>query len=217
MFLYNPYSCGKFVSNILSYNQKFVPQFPLDGNRSNWYSMETYDAMSLDQLLEIKHHTIIKTIPPTKKDCLDWWEYELGCRGFWGFNETNIPNVTINPKAKWLLEQSVNCFLMSHNHRDLVKITNFLPNCQVVKLINDRDINALSQKLKKNTSYKIDVVDLSQLHFPVPTLNFDISSIFNKTEFFNNIDQLLKNLGIEDTSLDPRVDQYYQSYCDLYQ
>ena len=216
VFLYNPYSCGKFVSNILSYNQRFVPQFPFDGNRQKCYSKETYDAMPLEQLMAIKHETIIKTIPSTKQDCVDWWEYELGCRGFWGFDDTDLPNANINPKVKWLLAQNINCFLMVHDYKNLSTVVEFLPNCQVVKLINDSSINALSQNFKNNKN-KTAVVDLSRITLPKSSIDFDIGSIFDKTQFFNNIDQLLIELDIEDTFLDNNVNQYYQSYCNLYQ
>lgn len=216
VLLYNPYSCGKFVSNILSYNQKFVPQFPFNVDRPKWYSKETYDAMTLDQLMSIKHETVMKTIPPSKKDCQDWLNYELGCDGFWGFSDADIPDVSITSKTEWLLEQHINCFLMLHNHNDLTKVTDFLPNCQVVKIINDQDINALSRSLK-NKKYQRGIMDLSQLNFLKSTIDFDIGSIFNKTQFFLNIKKLLNELEVEDTSLNPEVDQYYQMYCNLYQ
>ena len=222
--LYNPYSCGKFVSNVLSYNQKFVPQFPLDGNRQRWYSRETYDAMSLEQLMAIKHETIMKTIPPTKKDCKDWWEYELGCQGFWGFyfdarvvTNEYLRHVKVNAKAEWLLQQSVNCFMMLHDHNQLSLVQEHFPNCHIVKLINDQHINRLSTDLKHNNERNmLNPVDFLEITSP-GVIEFDIGSLLNKTQFFNNIDQLIKALGVTNTCLDSSVDQYYQSYCNLYQ
>jgi hypothetical protein len=217
---YNPFSCGKFVGNILSYNKNFVPQFPLDGNRGNWYSMETYNAMSLDQIMSIKHDTIMKTLPTTKQDCKDWKAYELGDRGFWGFDSNMITQeylnfATIRPKAEWLLQQEVNCFYVFHKPTLVPIIQENFPNSRIIKFINDERINQLSQDLKNNEK-QVKVVDLSQIHSP-GVIEFDVGSLFDKTQFFNNIDQLFKDLGMEDTSLDSNVDQYYQSYCNLYQ
>jgi len=217
---FNPFSCGKFVGNILSYNKNFVPQFPLDGNRKNWYSMETYNAMSLAQIMSIKHDTIMKTIPLTAQDCKDWKAYELGDRGFWGFDSDAITQeylstATIRSKAEWLLQQEVKCFYVFHKPNLVPIIQENFPNSKIITLVNDQHINQLSQNLKNNEG-TTPIFDLSQMYTP-NSVEFDIGSIFNKTQFFNNIDQLLKDLGVEDTSLDPRVDQYYQSYCDLYQ
>ena len=217
---FNPFSCGKFVGNILSYNKNFVPQFPLDGNRGNWYSMETYNAMSLDQIMSIKHDTIMKTLPLTTQDCKDWKAYELGDRGFWGFDSNAITQeylnfATIRPKAEWLLQQEVNCFYVFHKPTLLPIIQENFPNSKIITLINDQQINRLSQNLKNNEE-TTPIFDLSQMH-TLNSIEFDIGSIFNKTQFFNSIEKLLSELEIEDTSLDPRVDQYYQSYCNLYQ
>jgi hypothetical protein len=216
---YNPYSCGKFLGNILSYNKSFVPQFPLDGNRKNWYSKETYDLLTLDQLLDIKHETIIKTIPPTKKDCKKWREYELGCKGFWGFDSSTIAetiSLPINLKAKWFIEQELYCYMVFHDHKLLPTIQKKFPNSQIVKLINDLTINKWSQNLKNDLQPE-PIIDMSKTCKLQNLIEFDIGSLFDKHKFFNNIYQLLKDLSIEDTSLDLRVDQYYQSYCDLYQ
>lgn len=213
ILLYNGYSCGKFLGNILSYNKNFVPQFPLDGNRHRFFSKETYDNFSLTELQELKHDSIMLTIP-LPEETTNWWEYELGCKGFWGFWSGDMQK-PINTKALWLLNQGIKCFFVTHTLRDYFEAKKKFPNAKTVKLINDKKINKLSKTLKlSKNNYNPPWIDLST--YQIDSIDFDIGSMFDKLNFFANIDQLLTNLTIIDKDLDPKVNIYYQNYCDLY-
>ncbi len=214
VFFYNAYSCGKFVSNILAHNKNFVPQFALDGNLPAHPSKETYDAMSLSELTDSKHDSIMLTLPQ-KEQTLNWLDYELGCWNFWGFLADDVDiNTPANPKAVWLLQQGVKCFLMVHEYQHMARIQTVFPNCQVVKFVNDQAINQQSKALKVSNT-KTRWVNLSNIK--TPFIDFDIGTMFDREVFFNHIDQLMLDLGIQDRSLDSRVNEYYQQYCNLYQ
>ena len=212
--LYNGYSCGKFLSNILSYNKNFIPQFPLDGNRYKFYSKETYDSFSLEELQDIKHDSIMTTVPP-QDQTKDWTEYELGCNGFWGFWSGDIDK-PINNKALWLINQGVNCFFVAHNIIQHRAAKQKFPNAKTIRLINDKRVNTLSRDLKlpDNQRNYSGWVDLSTCQ--IDCVDFDIDSMFDESKFFDNVNQLLIDLNVADKNLDPRVYEYYRIYCDLY-
>lgn len=211
--LYNGYSCGKFLTNILSYNKNFIPQLPLDGCRHRFFSQATYNGFSLEEIQNIKHDSIMMTVPP-QDQTKDWTEYELGCKGFWGFWSKDISK-PINKKALWLLNQGVYCFFVVHDLDDYHVAKQKFPNARTIKLINDRTINRLSQTLKRsNNMHRPSWVDLSTCQ--IDCVDFDIGSMFDKSKFFADVDQLLIDLNVTDKNLDPRVYEYYQIYCDLY-
>ena len=68
---YKQYSCGKFLSNILSYNQYFLPQFNLNTETS---LIEYSD-------INYKNDIIFSTIPE-HNNLKQWRRYELGCDKF---------------------------------------------------------------------------------------------------------------------------------------
>ena len=212
---YNPWSCGKFLSNILSYNKNFVPQFPfaIDEKPHGTTDID-YNQLSFDQLLAAKHDTVMRSIPPACH-INNWRDYELGCTQFWGASAGSISKDLLIDKAKWILDQNVYAFIMCHEPGHLINAQKLFPRAKTIRIVNDLVINILSKKLKlgvKKPGYQNNF----SKHTFENCVNFDIQSMFNQDRFFLNIHRLLTDLGVEDTCLDPKVYEYYTKYCELY-
>lgn len=213
---YRYYSCGKFLSNILSFNNNFVPQIALTNKVKRWNSSidilsdrKIFDSELEDFLKEYKIQEIFNTIPPTVEACRDWYEFELGCSMFWNFNSKegtidNVHRACIN-----LLNNKKYCFIVAHNIADLKKWKKLFPNANIIELINDSVVNQLSVKLKNGVEAK-----------PNPTwpnsIKFDIGSLFNEELFFANIKLLLSKFNLLDNKMDDRVYEFYKKYVNLY-
>lgn len=211
---FNAYSCGKFLSNILSYNSNFIPQYPFGFGQTPLQTVNLdYTQLSFDELLLLKHDTIMRSLPP-KKDIKNWVYYELGCEQFWGTWAEAMPLTPICAKAEWVLQQGKYCFIMAHNSAQADVLLNNFPSATVIKIINDRRVNLLSKKIK--TRDRLIYVDLLKNFVPKNCLEFDIDLIFDKDVFFKNINRLLTDIGVQDRSLDSRVFEYYQKYCEYY-
>ena len=220
---YNSYSCGRFVSNILSYNKNFIPQFSLD----NSIPISVYSDINF------KHDTIMKTIPTNDK-LKNWRDYELSCEKFYGFKpydnvlykkvlhkptntviKKNLQQIleSVKPKAKEILDcKKFFTFIVSHQYfsTEVTKIV--FPNAVHIQFVNDELVNKISKKIKSPKSdlpFKTIAIDKSLYHF-------DIGKIFNKESFFAEIQNLMLYLKCEDLSLDIRVHDYYKKYIDIY-
>lgn len=226
---YREYSCGRFVSNILSYNSNFLPLYNLD--------MET----SLEKYTDInyKHHTILKTIP--LNDNLQKWRlYELQCNNFYGIKVEydqklykelfHAPTNTIKKipfdkllgsikeRAKLLIEQNkYYVFFTTHNDLQLKLVQTIFPNTVVVQLINDTLVNDLSKQLKAPQNLLQDRQNIvSTFTLNEDFLKFDIGSMFEAERFFQEVKILIQNLGCTNISLDPLVLEYYEKYISIY-
>jgi len=215
VILYYPaYACGKFLSNVLSFNKNFVPQISLSINNSRSYHpmIEEYS----EEILEIyKFHQIFQSIPP-KDQCKEWVKYELGCHQFWGFMSSNLtPLDRVYDKCLKILESKKYCFIITHDHLGLAECQKTFPNAKVLELTNYQEV------LEKSMTIKTDNLDIKKFHQYFSTIGdsikFDIGSMFNKDIFFKNIQKLLLDFDVLDTTLDQRVDQFYQQYIELYE
>jgi hypothetical protein len=219
---YQYWSCGKFLSNILSYNKNFLPQYKLN----NSLEISTYTNINY------KHEKILGSIPPNT-DLKNWRLYELGCAYFWGVNfldkkvvqtlyhgptkklNQSFYNVLLsqfNVKAIEILEKT-NCytFIVAHEPFIYKVIKEFFPNSFDVHLYNDLQVNVLSKKIKSN------IISTTTAAVPLTNMyNFDIGTMFNKQLFFEEITKLLTYLSVDDISLDDKVNEYYSRYISIY-
>jgi len=221
---FREYSCGKFVSNILSYNNNFLPQFNLD----------TIDLTSAYYDINFKHEIIMNTIPNNSL-LKNWRKFELGNENFYGYNFTDptVYNKIIHPgtnsvkitafdnlilskikeKVKEILE-TTDYFVFIISHRPIFTrlIQELFPNVILVEFINDQLVNKLSQKIKttkeKNT--------FGLVSFNNSEIKFDIGTLFSKKDFFQEIKLFMYNLGCSDIDLDEKVKEYYNKYISLY-
>lgn len=219
IILYRPYASGKFISNILSFNDIFCPQICLDEGIKRWHSSvrcldqaQTFDHAFLKQR---KIQEIFDTIPPALVFWPEWREYELGCNMFWGCWGNFFDPKQVRPAAVNILNHGYKCFAMCHHLDDLGKLRAFFPNAQVIQIINDEKI------LAKNLALKVSADDFrkeDQAMLPANDafVQFDIDTVFDESIFFDAIDVLLQKLGIEDRTLDSRVYDYYQRYTSFY-
>jgi len=219
IILYRPYASGKFISNILSFNDFFCPQICLDEGIKRWHSSvrcldqaQTFDHAFLQQR---KIQEIFDTIPPALDFWSEWREYELGCNMFWGCWGNFFDPQKVRPAAINILDHGYRCFAMCHHLDDLGKLRAFFPNAQIIQIINDEKI------LAKNLALKCSADDSCKEDQPILPANdafvqFDIDTVFNESIFFDAIDILLQKLGIEDRTLDPRVYIYYRKYTEFY-
>jgi hypothetical protein len=210
---YYPWSCGKFLSNILSYNINFIPQLPEQSK------LEDYNNT------DIKHEHIVNTIPDTP-DLKKWVKYELGCKNFYGFYISEKVSVSeeiknIREIIKSLLKKNeYYTFIVAHNTNQLHIGKTIFPKAIILHLINDQYINELSQKIK-NPLYNGDpifkIVPPPKFFYGPPIYEFDMSVVFYKECFFQEISKFLNWLNVKDKTLDNKVDIYYNKFVGLYQ
>lgn len=227
---FRQFSCGKFLSNVLSYNRNFIPSYNLKDN-----------PIPLNQMVDMsnKHSAIMGTLPDPEKR-KQWLHYELSCVKFFGFDlssDMNNPiflatqgyirqnvfnftdksisnlNMLINPKAKDILENTdYYTFLMTHNDPYYAIYKAVFPMSIDIQIVNDARVNLLSQEIKSNT------IPVSHGKFKERsnTFKFDIDTMFNKNDFFDEIFRLLTYFKLEDQTLDDRVYEYYEKYIEMY-
>ena len=210
---YRGFTCGKFVSNILSFNHNFLPQMIVT-NRNRRHPqiknfLPTVSAITEEILTEVKIAHIFGTIPPTKDACKNWMLYELGCASFWGMNYFEG---IFDPTAVTLMNRDKCGFIVAHDFNELQHRLLIFPNARVLEIVNDEAVYQLSAKLKSNIPMNID-----QIAPYKDSIKFEIKSLFDQTEFFKSIDKLLDDLKIQDKTLDNRVYDYYNQYIGLYQ
>lgn len=218
---FRPFGCGKFVSNVLSFNDNFVPQMYLVERFKKWNSdvkvldnLETFDESFLK---EYKIKQIFDTIPPTKHDCRKWGEYELGCQMFWNFRvpEINERLPLVQKSAINILTKGFYCFMVSHNDEEVKLLKNIFKNARVIQIINDHTIREMSVKLKLDPKDS-GILNQTPLDEDNDHIKFDIDYLFDQNMFFKQITRTMEQLDITDKSLDPRVHDFYKKYTDLY-
>ena len=210
---YRGYTCGKFVSNILSFNANFLPQMIVAyGHRRHPQIKKLLPHISLiteEILTEVKINQIFGTIPPTKDDCKNWMNYELGCGFFWGID---CYKGRLDPTAVALIERDKFGFIVAHDLEMLQNRLSIFPNAIVLEIVNDETVYQLSAKLKSNVPMNLNLITPYE-----HSIKFEIKPLFDQVEFFKSIDQLLDKLKIQDKTLDNRVYDYYNQYIGLYQ
>ena len=158
----------------------------------------------------------ITTLP---EDPSQWSHYEPYAENFWGFDinspfNKNIPLSNILEKTKKILEDNnLFCFITSHYVTPVIEFKKIFKNAQIIQIINDDLIR------EKSLSIKLPGKNISSTYSDWKILDqaikFDISSLLNKEEFFNNVNILIKNLNINQP-LDSSVVDYYNNYIQYY-
>ena len=219
---YRSYSCGKFLSNILSFNKNFVPQIAFNTNtHQHDIRAQNFEHLTDTELFELKVDQVMLTIPSSKEECKNWGYWELGCRNFWGVNANSLKgsiddfehtNSEFFPQVKQLLDSKKYCFIVSHTMEELNRCKDMFTNAKIIELVNDEDVNNASVALKApNTNYIFPKNPTES-----SSIKFDIGSLFDQDLFFKNIRQLLDDFQIKDKTLDKRVYNYYNQYIGLY-
>ena len=199
IILYKPFACGKFLSNILSYSDNCFPMT----NPYIWYNN--------------KEKFPITTLP---EDPINWAQNEPYAENFWGFDinspfNKNISLSNILEKTKKILEDNNwYCFITSHYVTPVFEFKKIFKNAQIIQIINDDLIRKKSLKIKSRLSEEKIKIDIDW-EILDPAIKFDISSLFNKEEFFNNVNMLMKDLNINQP-LDSSVVDYYNNYIQYY-
>jgi len=224
ILFYRSYSCGNFLANILCYNKNFIPKISTSSHGGAYTVKDHFD-------IDIKHKIIMSSVPDEITELKKWDKYELGCEGFYNFNldkplkmfdtfkkRDDYAKKILNPLVTEILEMNGNTFIAAHGPYNLIFGKSIFPDARVIKLINDHEVNKKSKILKtgfyENThhstlKYSIDYIDLNYY--------FDIGTMFNETDFFNEIYKLLNWYDIEEKTLDSRVKEYYKKYISIYQ
>lgn len=220
---FHPYACGKFLSNVLSFNDNFIPQISFTDQVERYNrdieilnTKDVFDDPIENFLREYKIKEIFLTIPPTQQACRDWWAYELGCKFFWNFNANNIDDSdvldAVHQNCLHLLRNQKYCFIVAHDIKQLQSIKKYFSNAKILELINDERVYQASVALKSDGSVHRRPNPIQQ-----ESIKFDIDCLFDQDKFFQNIKELLDKFPIKDASLDPRVFEYYKNYVKLYE
>ena len=211
---YNAFSCGKFVSNILSFNKNFVAQIPLSPSVKRYNSVIESLSQNFDEqvLEDYKLSQIFQTIPGSKQECKNWYDYELDCMMFWGFLSNNLDMSNLNTVAIELLKHKKYCFITAHDFDNWSKVQAVFPNAKTVEIVNDSEIRRRSIELKSRQPYGTNINKSLPNSF-----KFDIDSLFDKELFFQKINELYKCFNIDDASMHPSVYEYYRQYVNLYE
>ena len=217
---YRPYASGNFLANILSHNRAFVPKFVFDPDILRYHQGKKLLELTDDELFQAQLKLLKTTLPNTKEQCVDWWKYELGCAAFWakdfqtyirfGENlEVWLDNLRQEPFA--LMERGKYCFIVAHDIQQYKCIVENFHGAITVQLLNEDNVIQIGKKVK---SAKIPNRPSNILLDNV--IQFDISSMWDKTAFFANIQKLLETLNVSDKTLDFSVDDYYNRYIELH-
>jgi hypothetical protein len=171
-----------------------------------------------DELFKSQLELLKTTLPETKEQCSDWWKYELGCAAFW-VTDSSLPFgkdskvwlSSLRQEPFLLMERGKFCFIIAHNIQQYKCLEQNFPGAVTIQLVNETTVILVGRKVKS-----------VKLSFPPPNIlldnaiQFDINSIWDKSNFFNNIQMLLETLNVNDKTLDFSVDDYYNRYIELH-
>lgn len=222
ILLYRCFSCGNFLSNILCYNKNFIPKIPGNLEINKYFNMN------------LKHGIIMETIPEVVSELVNWRKYELGCMAFYNFylgdlfegryHKFNYSTIlrakktieNINPTVIELLKNNGHLFITAHeiDHMKVGKI--IFPGSKIIQLINDDIVRNLSINLKTTKPVSQHIINEEKLTTVDLAYQFDIGTLFDKKAFFVEVEKLLNWYDIEDRTLDPRVNDYYDKYVAIY-
>jgi len=202
---YRGFTCGKFVSNILSFNKNFMAQ--ISTNNILISNSSVFDKEVEKFLTELKIESIFKTIPPNKEECKNWMRYELG------YEIVRNRKRIIGSAGLNLLNNKKYCFVVAHDCKELNAYLESFPNAKVLEIINDDEIYYKSVNLKTPNPNEMNINPVVPYEH---SIKFEISSLFDKDKFFQNIDKLLDDFEIVDKKFDDRVYDYYDQYTNLY-
>jgi len=213
---YRQYSCGKFLSNVLSFADNVVPQLETSINYRRFHDsllfLDTDKKFTSEQesfLKNYKIERIFQTIPSSNDECQQWFDYEMGCIQFWGFNANDLNISNINPIANAILNNKKRTFIMAHTASELDLLKLVFKESQVIEIVNDDYVNLISLRLKNRLPRQYPANEIKS-----DSIKFDIDCIFDKDKFFNNIEQLRTTLDIG--TLDDSVYEFYDKYTALY-
>lgn len=213
---YRPYSCGKFLSNILSFADNVVPQLETSINYRRFHDsilfLDTDKKFTPEQesfLKKYKIERIFQTIPSSNDECQQWFDYEMGCMQFWGFNANDLNLLNMNTIASAILNNNKRTFIVAHTARELDLLKTVFTKNPVIEVVNDDYVNLISLRLKNKALFQYPVNETK-----LDTIKFDIDCIFDKDKFFNNMEQLRTALDIG--TLDDSVYEFYDKYIALY-
>lgn len=225
MLYFRRFASGNFLANILCHNREFVPKFNFDLSRNGWVDGKSILNMSDDELFATQLDVLKSTIPPTKEECKNWWNYELLCYAFWSKDSHTFNSMTDVELWKWkanlriepykLMKRNKRCFIVMHDQIRQQYYKSVFPNATLVQLVNDKRTVEKGLKLKGSK----DHVAHPQTELPGVidgAIQFDIDSIWDQAKFFENVDSLLETLNVKDKTLDSSVYEYYTSYINLY-
>lgn len=213
---YRQYSCGKFLSNILSFADNVVPQLETSSNYRRFHDsllfLDTDKKFTPEQesfLKKYKIERIFQTIPTPNAECQQWFDYEMGCMQFWGFNASDLNISNIDPIAKAISNNNKRTFIIAHTTNELELLKSVFKENAVIEIVNDDYVNLLSLRLKNRLRRQYPVNEIKS-----DSIKFDIDCIFDQDTFFNNIEKLRTTLDIG--RLDDSVYEFYDKYIALY-
>ncbi len=206
---YPNYAGGKFVINCLGFNEKFCPSISLLRNTDNQH-------LPVEQQLESKIPSILKTLPPDKQSCRQWGSYELQCGDFWGDHAEGLlkdPD-TVESKiyniSKQILADHYG-FLIAHNQKVLGQCQNYFSKARTIRLENYKEFRSRAVRLKMG------------LPPPFGNLNehvradfsFDMSTVFEWEKFLAELTRCVEFFECEPV-FDSRLKSFYQDYLSLH-
>jgi hypothetical protein len=221
---YWPYQGGKFFANCLAHHTGVMPQLAVTAQQDAW-------ALSPPGTFEKqKIQRIYSSLPPEDR-VTEWVNYELGCKGFWGGNLTDIMNRGVEPNAGAVeLLNYYKCFMMSHvcnpNFVDALKIA--LPSARHIVLTNAKNFANLAIDIKEPGVHMQGWLARNQLpadaYFKFPNHKFDDQELFqvnvDQTYFDRSlvrgeVERCLQWLNL-DTTLDSEFDRFVDQYFRLH-
>jgi hypothetical protein len=207
---YPPYAGGKFVINCLGFNELCCPSIPITKNSiSQYYSADYY----LDQ----KIPTILKTVPESTSECLNWTGYELSCGDFWGNNAESLVNkhsIQVPTPTQEILKTHMGFFVV-HSAEVLFKLKKLVPQLRTIQLVNYQEFRRRAMALKTLPTDTVrngaPPVLLQSIDF-----NFDMSTIFDCEQYVAELGRCWAHLGVNN-KYDNRLLDFYNRYIKLHQ
>lgn len=209
---------GKFISNCLSLSRYAVPQ---DRETA---SIDLNGPIP-DDYYTWKCQQVLQTLPPLGTSMTNWRHYEFGCyqlfgRGylkFKGFDGHELDEIS-DISSQLSNQTDKDFFMVTHDKNELVTIKKTFPNSRVLTLINFSKFICRATELKnpeKNINdmmfWLMDWDYLTEL----TNYTFNVDSIFNSTNFCNEMKKLYIELGYNDFDQVQLLD-FYKAYIRLH-
>ena len=159
---------------------------------------------------DFKLESILKSLPPSKKEFSQWLDYDFGCTNFFGVEEQSRNN-SYHDFFDYFLNSNKLFFKMSHDINYLKNLLKVWPNAKIIQLYN---FSKFCNIAKPKADYKISNFEDFKILPNSITFNVDLN-YFNKKRFLTSIEELYSNLGLDDFSVD-RVEKFSSNYFDLH-
>jgi len=225
ILFYPQFAGGKFLMNCLALSKNATFQNSEIARKD----LELKDY-KIDENFHynFKLDAALKSLPPNKKECINWKNYEYGCIQFFNWNCSSSDYFDMENDCKDEIKilsnrTDTNFFIVSHTTTGLQKILNYFKNAKIIMLTEFNHFLIKSANLKSNKSFDKGEYHIARWEKQFDTINkkFNIDyimsykNIFNEDNFLDDLKNLYDELGYEDYNKE-LIRKFYRAYISLH-